>query len=143
MRILGLLGLVFLFSSARSQNFYDITSIQNISINFGYTNWDYRLDTAKAGSEGYIIAQSCTITCPSSNQELGLQLSIYPNPSREFFTIIADQPLNNIGIYSLTGQKVQSVFCGNGRRVDINMEDFPSGLYFVEVNGKTFKWIKN
>ena len=82
-------------------------------------------------------------SCPSSNQELGLQLSIYPNPGRESFTILAEQPLNIVEVYSLSGQKVQSVSCGNRQQVDINMEDFQSGMYFVAVNGKTFKWIKN
>lgn len=28
---------------------------------FGYSNWDYRLDTAKAGKENYILADYCMI----------------------------------------------------------------------------------
>lgn len=42
-------------------DFYDIHKVQEIRINFGFSNWDYRMDTAIAGSEGYIMAQSCTI----------------------------------------------------------------------------------
>lgn len=61
MRILAILFLILLFGSAKSQSFYDINTVQNISIDFGYTNWDYRLDTAKAGSEDFIVAKSCTI----------------------------------------------------------------------------------
>ena len=63
MNFMRFLGLLFFFwvTSTQAQNFYDISSIQNISVTFGYSNWDYRLDTAKAGSEGYIIAQNCTI----------------------------------------------------------------------------------
>jgi hypothetical protein len=38
------------------QTFYDINTIQTIEINFTQTNWDYMLDTATAGSEGYIMA---------------------------------------------------------------------------------------
>lgn len=40
-----------------AQNFYDLGTIQKIEIQFSQTNWDYMMDTAKAGSEGYIIAQ--------------------------------------------------------------------------------------
>ena len=43
------------------QSFYDINTIQTIEITFSQSNWDYMLDTAKAGSDGYIMAQSVTI----------------------------------------------------------------------------------
>ena len=41
--------------------FYDESKIQEIKLVFSYSNWDYRLDTAKAGKEDYILATSCTI----------------------------------------------------------------------------------
>ena len=40
----------------RAQSFYDINTIQQIRIHFDQTNWDYQMDTAKDGSEGYIAA---------------------------------------------------------------------------------------
>lgn len=42
-------------------NFYSSNSIQDIRIFFGMTNWDYQMDTAKAGAEGYILADSVLI----------------------------------------------------------------------------------
>lgn len=45
----------------KSQSFYDVNTIQDIHIYFGYTNWDYRLDTAYAGAEDYIQADSVVI----------------------------------------------------------------------------------
>ena len=56
--------LVFAFiasASAYAQNFYDVSTIQVISIHFPFSNWDYRLDTAKAGAEGYVVADTVTI----------------------------------------------------------------------------------
>ncbi|MCW5909169.1 MAG: CotH kinase family protein [Chitinophagales bacterium] len=44
-----------------AQSFYDINTIQEIKIYFGYSNWDYRMDTAKAGSESYIPADSVVV----------------------------------------------------------------------------------
>lgn len=41
--------------------FYDIGTIQEIKLWFGSSNWDYQLDTAAAGSDGYIIADSVTV----------------------------------------------------------------------------------
>lgn len=51
--------IVFLFLMpfiGRTQTFYDPTTIQKIEINFVQTNWDYMLDTSKAGADGYIMA---------------------------------------------------------------------------------------
>ncbi|MDD3320799.1 MAG: CotH kinase family protein [Paludibacter sp.] len=44
-----------------ADDFYDTSTIQTIKITFKDTNWDYQLDTAKAGSESYIMAESITI----------------------------------------------------------------------------------
>jgi hypothetical protein len=43
--------------SGFSQSFYDINSIQKIEILFSQSNWDYMMDTAKAGKDGYLMAQ--------------------------------------------------------------------------------------
>ncbi len=44
-----------------AQSFYDQNTIQKIEIQFTQPNWDYQLDTAKAGAEGYIMAASVTV----------------------------------------------------------------------------------
>lgn len=44
-----------------AQSLYDSTAIQRIDISFNQTNWDYMLDTAKAGNESYIMAESVSI----------------------------------------------------------------------------------
>lgn len=43
--------------SGISQNFYDINNLQKIEVSFYQSNWDYILDTAKAGKDGYLISQ--------------------------------------------------------------------------------------
>ena len=53
---------LFLTQSAIAQvTFYNLNTIQKIEINFSQPNWDYELDTAKAGAEEYIAAVSVTI----------------------------------------------------------------------------------
>lgn len=46
--------------SAQS-GFYAIDTIQQIDIYFAQSNWDYMMDTAKAGAEGYTLADSVVI----------------------------------------------------------------------------------
>jgi hypothetical protein len=54
------LGLVLVFISlvfiTKAQTFYAPNTIQKIEIQFPASNWDYRLDTAKLGKEGYTLA---------------------------------------------------------------------------------------
>ena len=56
-----ILFLFILCGSFSAQNFYDQSTIQIIEIQFAQSNWDYQLDTAKAGAEGYVMAASVTI----------------------------------------------------------------------------------
>lgn len=47
--------------SMAQTDFYDINTIQTIKIYFGFSDWDYRLDTSKNGAEGYILADSVVV----------------------------------------------------------------------------------
>ncbi len=61
-KIFALLALILSTISHQSQDLlYDFNSIQEFEIYFGVSNWDYQMDTAKAGSEGYILADSVII----------------------------------------------------------------------------------
>src|SRR6185436_13301815 len=54
-----LIGIVFLLPAANvtGQNFYAVDSIRKIEISFTQPNWDFQMDTAKDGADGYLMAQ--------------------------------------------------------------------------------------
>ena len=52
---------LFLVKTSFAQNFYDAKTVQNIEIKFAFDDWDYRLDTAAKGTEGYAVALWCKI----------------------------------------------------------------------------------
>ncbi len=54
--IVAILTFFISLTTIDAQTFYDINSIQEINIHFSQPNWDYQMDTAKEGSEGYILA---------------------------------------------------------------------------------------
>ncbi len=58
-----LLSILCLLSSSKlfAQSFYDMNTIQEIRIYFGMSDWDYRMDTANAGDESYLYADSVVI----------------------------------------------------------------------------------
>ena len=55
------LALICFVLELEAQSFYDLNIIQKIEIYFAESNWDYKLDTAKAGAESYIMAQKVII----------------------------------------------------------------------------------
>lgn len=62
MRIyLLLISCIILSHRLISQNFYDLNTIQKIELTFLQPNWDYQLDTAKQGSDNYIMAAQVKI----------------------------------------------------------------------------------
>lgn len=58
--VIGLVAVLMFFVQQKSSHaqttFYDLNTIQKIEIYFSQPNWDYQLDTAKYGKDGYIIA---------------------------------------------------------------------------------------
>lgn len=58
MKIKSILCLFLLFSlhGWAQTGFYNTDTIQKIELYFAQSNWDYQLDTAKTGADGYIIA---------------------------------------------------------------------------------------
>lgn len=53
---------MLVLSSLSAQiDLYDQATVQVIEITFSQTNWDYQMDTAKAGSEGYILADQVVV----------------------------------------------------------------------------------
>ena len=49
-KLITLTSIVVLTNNSYAQSFYDINTIQTIALTFEQSNWDYMLDTAKAGS---------------------------------------------------------------------------------------------
>lgn len=61
LRITFLLLLLPLCRVSAQTTFYNMDTVQVIDITFTQPNWDYMLDTAKAGSDGYILAAQVKI----------------------------------------------------------------------------------
>ncbi len=59
--LLCILILTISIKVSAQSNFYDVNAIQLIEITFTQSNWDYMLDTATAGSEGFILASKIKI----------------------------------------------------------------------------------
>jgi hypothetical protein len=99
LKYISYISIIILCGRISAQNFYNQDTIQKIEITFIQPNWDYQMDTSKAGAEGYIMAQSVSINGilfdsvgvkykgnssynPSNNKNpLHLELDSYKNQS--------------------------------------------------------------
>ena len=72
-----------------------------------------------------------------------VNFSIYPNPASDFVKISSTtgQP-SVVKVYNCLGMLVEEIEM-NSEEMEINVSDYNSGVYFVEVDGEVVKLIKN
>lgn len=66
------------------------------------------------------------------------EISIYPNPAKDFIQISSDKRISQIRIMSQTGQLMFDRKM-NGTEINMNISAFGSGVYFVEIISETGK----
>lgn len=76
------------------------------------------------------------------------QMTLYPNPTNGIINLNMDnQGTGIIEIFNLQGQQLQQLQIGGANRLQINLEDYPSGIYFIRISVdgivETHKVIKN
>ena len=69
------------------------------------------------------------------------ELLLYPNPTDGNFHIESGIQIDQVHIYNLNGQKLQS-FWPNKKVFTIN-SNLPKGIYLVEISGNNFREIKH
>lgn len=75
-------------------------------------------------------------------EELENNFEIYPNPVDDVLYIKSDNNIKEVNIYNIVGIKVAAVSVQRSA-FSLDMSGFNSGVYFVEVDGKTFRVIRN
>lgn len=76
-------------------------------------------------------------------------ITVYPNPAKNMITIELpeqEQIASNGIIFNAMGQSVKKFDFGNSQKINLNIEDLSSGVYFISLTGNKntiFKLIKN
>jgi len=95
---------------------------------------------AKSFRKGVSSKETQTI-----NSEI-VGIKAFPNPVDNNLTIVANERMKLISIYSSVGQELLVVKLNENRKI-INLDAFPSGVYFINIqlenNYQTIKIIKN
>lgn len=89
------------------------------------------------------IIQKITFTDVLATQEVGANknnLKLYPNPSTNYIRIKSDAKSLDVKIYNIDGKLV--VLGTYKSDEDINVSKLNAGVYLVQANGVTVKFIK-
>ncbi|WP_299335457.1 T9SS type A sorting domain-containing protein [uncultured Psychroserpens sp.] len=94
------------------------------------------------------FAQVYDITELLSIEELDNRLfSVYPNPASSELVIKSVSMLNRITIVDFNGRVLKQISVTDSRSVTINVSEFLSGIYFLDIEGKdqrqSVKFLKN
>ena len=84
-----------------------------------------------------------TTTSISQTSTEETNLNIYPNPTSN--KIFIDNVSENlvVNISDITGRQILSNKTIISGKMEIDLSDFPSGIYFININNKSYKIIKN
>lgn len=131
-------------SNIGGNNIVEATTFPTVNGTTYYINIGHPSGTVD-GPEG-IFDLSITSTVLSIEDIIAKGFSYYPNPVKDILKMNANEPINQISIYSILGREIKTIKQFN-LNAEINFSSFPSGTYFVRavVGGSSgaFKIIKN
>jgi len=99
----------------------------------------YYQTSGEDGTYNYHLINGCEFTYLSVDENMASNLTIYPNPSQSIFNI--QNPKNErlqIRALNLQGKEIMSLKSTN-TNVQLDLETFPSGIYFLEITSNKEK----
>ncbi len=78
----------------------------------------------------------------SLNENNLTSVEIYPNPAKDFVKLsaISDQ-LSVVKVYNALGMLVDEIEM-NSKEIEINVSDYNTGIYFININGEVVRFVK-
>lgn len=108
--------------------------------------------TAEEGVTYYIMIDGWSGTtgqfCISFTQEVGvdenseIDYSLYPNPTNGNVTLTASETIEGVRVLNMMGAVVKTVGIDASTQVDIDVNDLPSGVYFIEVSAEGRQYVE-
>lgn len=117
-----------------------------MQVNTIVNNFDYPVDTYLDGNILYVIEYSVSgdgrlfkVTLPldpvaTSEKNIELTVSVFPNPTSGIFTIQSSEKISSISITNLLGEKIfeQHTPLSIGEELGVRLNQ-PKGIYFLEI----------
>ena len=69
------------------------------------------------------------------------EISIYPNPAKDFIKVSGNDRINSVKVYNCLGMMVEEIEV-NANKAEINISDYNTGIYFVDVKTENGNIVK-
>lgn len=92
------------------------------------------LETGKAKIDNIFVAGE--LTDGISEMQPSVNINLFPNPCSSNLTIKANQEIESVEIFNITGSKCKEIKVGLFQQ-QINIQDLQPGMYSILMNGKT------
>lgn len=109
------------------------------------TNWN--AETMGCDTYYYVLVYSCPgngeTTTSVENVPAKVKRNAYPSPASDLVTLPYDaNGATSMKIYDMQGKLVERKFLDKSKQeLQLNVKDYPSGMYFFEVNGESNSFI--
>ena len=80
-----------------------------------------------------LVATLAGINNDGVTETESVNVAMYPNPAHESVTILTDDNMQNVGIYNLLGQQIETMELGGTSKCTLNTSDLASGIYVVKI----------
>ncbi len=107
----------------------------------GWSNSNDGDVTGNHGGRDYWVVKLSPLTGIEELNAAGI--SVYPNPANDLLIInSANQLIGEIKIFDATGKLMRDQVI-NKNSLELNINEFNPGIYFIEINGYRLKIMKN
>jgi hypothetical protein len=124
----------------------DVILIQDTSLNYTIDSvadvGKYLVFEVTPVTEDSVVGLSVRVYTKSKivgvgiNDPAGLIARIYPNPVKDLLFIEPLQDIDRILLLNMAGQSLRSLNTQKSGKIQINVNDLSSGIYFLEIYGK-------
>jgi hypothetical protein len=79
----------------------------------------------------------------STDDFIEKNINVYPNPTTQQLTIDYTPAIQQLSIVNLLGQSLKTLKINDLGRLNVDVSDLPTGVYFLKINEKDMKkWVK-
>ena len=124
------------YSANSSDEIYDIYAAD--------FNSDGTLDVAATKYSSMEVVWFENLSVSTIENDKSVNFSIYPNPSNDIFKInmLDLNDLMTIRILNELGKEIETIPNIGSHSIEIDLEKFPNGIYFLEISSKETKVVK-
>jgi len=153
--ILGLGAAGYVMEASVPWSEYGVTPADAVEILFNVKIWDFDNGWGGDGNNTYFLnelgwatydntwgtmanAGKLTLEASTLSNDVAkmaeLEFSLSPNPSTSNLNVKIASDINNIKVFSVTGQMLNNIDIDNKKEVSVDVASFKKGMYLLQVN---------